>query len=120
MEWKNAFHNAGFVMNQAMDIGLEFDLPQLIDVRNNSYRRTSTRGWLFGFRRRGVFMGLLQKWQAWKQLRLGDSTDIQKLAELQTLQLMQQNINFIRSKSFRKEAHEQLELTYNMYVCTKR
>lgn len=120
MEWKNAFHNAGFVMNQAMDIGLEFDLPQLIDVRSNSYRRTSTRGWLFGFRRRGVFMGLLQKWQAWKQLRLGDTTDIQKLAELQTLQLMQQNINFIRSKSFRKEAHEQLELTYNMYVCTKR
>jgi hypothetical protein len=33
---------------------------------------------------------------------------------------MQQNIKFIRSKAFRKRGHEQLDLTYNMYVCTKR
>ena len=50
-EWKDAFDNAGFVMTQAMDIGLEFDLPQLIDGwRENLHSRVavwSQTAWRF-------------------------------------------------------------------------
>lgn len=130
-EWKVAFDKAGFVITEAMDIGLHFALPQLVEDGSGQSRCSSFKSWLLRAARRfkqpSVFLSFLQKWEAWIRSRMGDldmepgpQVGNEKLAQLQAIQLMQQNIKFIRSKAFRKRGHEQLDLTYNMYVCTKR
>ena len=128
-EWKDEFDKAGFVMKEAMDIGLQYSLPQLVDDGTAKSRFSpNVRNWLLRTKQPSVSLILLQKWEAWKRSRLGKvgvgasetQVGIEALAQLQTVKLMQGNINFIRSKAFRKEGHEKLDLTYNMYVCTKR
>lgn len=125
-KWMDAFDDAGFVVTEAMDIGLQFSLPQLIVDGNGGESALSFWDWAVRAanrsKKQSLFLSLLRKWEAWTRSRMGTGTsvDIQKLATLQVIQLMQKNIDFIRSKAFRKQGHERLELMYNMYVCTKR
>jgi cyclopropane fatty-acyl-phospholipid synthase-like methyltransferase len=125
-EWKKALKDSGFTITEAMDLGLSFTLPQL----DHSSHTANWQSWLFralGWNeQRNVLLRPLQLWESWIRARMGKDhvmtreSDIRKLAQLQTIQLMQESIRFLSSKALRREGHELLDLTYNMYVCTKR
>ena len=129
-KWMKALKDSGFAVKETMDLGLSYVLPQLGNG-NHLTRTFSWRSWLpRAFRcdeQRDVFLRPLQIWESWiracideDQTMMRDNQgDFQKPAQLHTIQLLQDNIRFLRSKALRKEEHELLDLTYNMYVCTK-
>jgi SAM-dependent methyltransferase len=130
-KWMKALKDSGFAVTEAMDLGLHYALPQLGNG-DHLPRTFNWRSWLPRAVRwdeqRGVFLRPLQMWESWIRAGMGEDQvmtrdtegDVRKLAQLQTIQLLQEYIRLLRSKALRKKEHELLDLTYNMYVCTKR
>jgi SAM-dependent methyltransferase len=125
-EWKKALKDSGFAIREAMDLGLAFVLPQLDHLsRTSSWQNWLVRalGWS---EQRNILLRPLQLWESWIRARIGNDqgmtreSDIRKLAQLQAIQLMQESFSVLKSKTLRSEEHELLDLTYNMYICTKR
>lgn len=129
-EWLKTLKDSGFDLMVVMDLGLHYALPQLGNG-NHLTRTFNWRNWLprtvLWDEQREVFLRPLQMWESWIRARMGEDQvmrrdnegDVRKLAQLQTIQLLKENIRFLRSKALRKKEHELLDLTYNMYVCTK-
>lgn len=129
-EWFRALKEAGFHVFEAVDIGVQYRLPNLVTeeqgvsfpylVSIHLLRTFLARGierlesWIPAFVRPGL--PFLQRWEDWRR---GDKGLTDTSAAVRTIQLIHEDLKGTRGARLRKEAHERVDLTYNLYVCTR-
>jgi SAM-dependent methyltransferase len=117
-QWIHEFDKVGFVIQDAVDIGLEYDLPELFTAEAFARRAIKWIGYTFLRPWIQQILTLVRKGHV--QTNGTDNTWWDRLAVYTgVIELVHDSLSQMKAAALRKEAHQRSDLTYNMYVCVK-
>jgi SAM-dependent methyltransferase len=117
-EWKTQFELNGFKIQQVRDLGLEYDLVDLQQLPPYGWIWETLAEW-----RRRPSQFVLEKWEAWLGPPPRDNNEtvvVNPNSSRKIIHLLQNLVQSEWGSSLRRQAHRNAELSYYMYICTKK